>query len=284
MSQADREYEIYVRDIMQALLNADGLKTVKVEHDVQVQGISRSHQIDVYWEYELGGVLHRVIINCKNYTSTVEVTHVETLAGVLNDLPGVRGLIVTTLGFQKGAIDYAKVHQIGLKVIRPPVEQDWEGLIREIHLHLTISKPVLLEARVSLNKTWADAQPGRGESLTGVATYRADRTVVKDLDTGRVEDMNALWNRAMRESPSAVENEYVKVLSWQNAFLHTKGEPERKIDSIQFRWRYDNGTSTTTIIGTDPRAIVKDAIRGTLLFVDPDGQVSGPGRNSDDAG
>jgi len=284
MSKDDRDYEIFVRDIVEALLKADGLQTVKVEHDVQVQGISRSHQIDVYWEYELGGVLHRVIINCKNYKSTVEVTHVETLAGVLNDMPGVRGVIVTTLGFQKGAIDYAKVHKIGLKVIRPPVEQDWEGRLKEIHLRLVINKPVLLETKVSLNRAWAETQAGGGDSLVGTATYRADLTVVKDLDTGRVEDMNDLWNRAMREHPSEVGEECVSMLTWPNAYLHSEGLPGRKIDSIQFRWRIESGSSTTAIIAKEPRAIVKDAIEGTLLFVDPDGQVSGDTGKRDGAG
>jgi hypothetical protein len=51
------------------------------------KGLSRSHQIDVYWEYRLGGVLHRVIINCKRYARPVEVTDVLTLSGVLADMP-----------------------------------------------------------------------------------------------------------------------------------------------------------------------------------------------------
>lgn len=274
MSKADRDYEVFVRDIVEALLKADGL-TIKVEHDIQVQGISRSHQVDVYWEYTLGGVRHRVVINCKNYTSTVEVTHVETLAGVLNDMPGVRGVIVTTKGFQKGAVDYAKVHQIGLKVIRPPIDQDWEGRIRQIDIQLIIQSPVLLEVKVSLNKTWAATQSGNPDALTGTANYRADVTVVRDLDTGRAEDLNELWNRAMREHPSAVGEDYAAVLTWPNAVLQSAGTPDRKIDSIEFRWKYEHGESVSTVVARDPKAIVKDAVDGTLLFVDPDGQVSG---------
>jgi len=109
-----------------------------VQHDVQVAGTSRSHQIDVYWEYRLGGVLHRVIINCKRYAHTVEVTDVLTLGGVLQDMPGVRGLIVSTKGFQRGAIDYATTHGIGLKVIRPPQDDDWKGRLRQFNMALEI--------------------------------------------------------------------------------------------------------------------------------------------------
>jgi hypothetical protein len=275
MSKADRDYELFVRDIMEALLKADGLKTVKVEHDVQVQGLSRSHQIDVYWEYELGGLLHRVIINCKNYTSTVEVTHVETLAGVLHDIPGVRGVVVTTLGFQKGAIDYARLHQIGLKVVRPPIEQDWDGRFREIHINFEFAKPVLLETKVSLNRAWVESHGEEPSGLTGSSVYRADLTVVRDAETGRIEDMNALWNRAMREHPTPVGDEYTSILTWSDGYLQGEGLPPRKIDSIQFRWRFDLQKATSAVVARDPKAIVKDAIQGTLLFVDPDGQVSG---------
>jgi hypothetical protein len=200
---------------------------------------------------------------------------VETLAGVLNDMPGVRGVIVTTKGFQKGAIDYATVHQIGLKVIRPPVDQDWEGRIRQINIQLTIQNPILLAANISMNKAWAETQPGGADALTGTATYRADVTVVEDQDSGQVEDLNALWNRAMRERPTAADNEYVATLRWSNAFLKSAGMADRKIDSIEFRWRYHHGSSTSIVVARDPKAIVKDAIDGTLLFIDPDGQVAG---------
>src|SRR5512132_1568769 len=142
-AQQNTEYEKFVRSIVEALLRADGLETVMVEHNKQVQGISRSHQIDVYWEYKLGGMLHRVVINCKRYKNTVEVTDVETLGGVLHDIPGVRGLIVTTLGFQKGAVDYAKVHQIGLKVIRAPQDDDWANRLRSVTIIMQVDTPEL---------------------------------------------------------------------------------------------------------------------------------------------
>lgn len=47
-AKKNTEYEKFVRDIVQTLVRAEGLETVTVEHDKQVQGLSRSHQIDVY--------------------------------------------------------------------------------------------------------------------------------------------------------------------------------------------------------------------------------------------
>ena len=70
------DHELFVRSITAAVLRAQGPETVEVKHDVQVQGTSRSHQIDVCWKDRLGGVLHRVIINCKRYSHTVESSSV----------------------------------------------------------------------------------------------------------------------------------------------------------------------------------------------------------------
>jgi hypothetical protein len=50
-----RDYELFVRGVMQGLLAAQGI-TVAVEHDKKIVGLSgQEHQIDVYWE----GVLPR---------------------------------------------------------------------------------------------------------------------------------------------------------------------------------------------------------------------------------
>lgn len=153
-SNPNVNYEIFVRNIVQAILCAQGLETIQVQHDAHIQGISRSHQVDVYWEYRLGGILHRVILNCKRYSSTVEVTDVLTLSGVLADLPGVRGAIITTIGFQRGAVEYARSHQIGLKIVREPLDVDWEGRLRQINMQTFIYEPELLECYVQLDREW----------------------------------------------------------------------------------------------------------------------------------
>lgn len=277
MSDAKKntEYELFVRSITEAVLRAQGLETVEVKHDVQVQGISRSHQIDVYWEYRLGGVLHRVIINCKRYSHTVEVTDVLTLAGVLSDMPGVRGLIVTTVGFQKGALDYAKSHQIGLKIVRPPQENDWAGRLRAVRLRMNIGIPELLACDIQLNREWIKANVGDPASVAGGFVHDARTTTVRDLATGTVSDINALWNRAMRENPTEAGKEGGGVLRWDNALFERAGQPSLRVDSIEFRWRIREAKQDPIEVRSAPDAIVRDAIAGTLLFVDLDGLITG---------
>lgn len=276
MTNKNTDYEKFVRDIMEALLRGQGLQTVAVQHNVQVAGTSRTHQVDVYWEYRLGGVLHRVIINCKRYNSTVAVTDVLTLSGVLHDMPGVRGLIVTTIGFQKGAVEYAKTHQIGLKVVRPPKDDDWEGRLREVHLDLQIREPELIGCDVQLDREWLLANmTGEPDSFTGGVTVAAATTVVRDLETGTIADMNALWHRALAENPPDAEGNGRGVLQWTAAHLEQPGKPALRLKSMTFRWKVSGPHAERLVMRSDPDAIVHDAINETLLFVDADGTITG---------
>ena len=66
MNNANIEYEKFAQEVYQELVNADVVKSTEVRHNIKVLGKSgQEHQIDVYWEYEIAGVLHKVAIECK---------------------------------------------------------------------------------------------------------------------------------------------------------------------------------------------------------------------------
>ena len=49
-------YELVVQSIFQEILDQDGACTIRVEHDVELQGRTTTHQIDVLWRFEIGGI------------------------------------------------------------------------------------------------------------------------------------------------------------------------------------------------------------------------------------
>ena len=53
MSKQGEEYERFVQDVYRVLNANDGLSDVVVQHNVKLKGISREHQIDVYWQYSM---------------------------------------------------------------------------------------------------------------------------------------------------------------------------------------------------------------------------------------
>lgn len=55
-------------------------KDIKVENKYDIVGKSgTTHNIDVYYQFELNGIVHRVIFECKNWKSNVSKDKVLTL-------------------------------------------------------------------------------------------------------------------------------------------------------------------------------------------------------------
>lgn len=116
MKNTGLEYEVLVQNIFQEIHNQESAKNIIVERDVKLKGKSGAvHQIDVFWEFEIGGVRYLTIVQCKDWNSSVKQEQVFALKTVLDDLPKQpRGIIVTKKGFQKGAKEFAKHHGIEL--------------------------------------------------------------------------------------------------------------------------------------------------------------------------
>jgi hypothetical protein len=114
LSTSSKGYELLVREIYQQMLAQDKAGNVVVEHDVQKQGRATSHQLDVYWELRLGGVLHKVAVQAKRWKNPIRKGEVLTFKGVLDDLPGTIGIMVSSSRFQKGAVEVAEAAGIML--------------------------------------------------------------------------------------------------------------------------------------------------------------------------
>ena len=105
---SSKGYELLVREIYQQMLDQDQAQNVVVQHNVQKQGRATSHQIDVYWEFCLGGVTHKVAVQAKRWKNPIRKGDVLTFKGVLEDLPGTIGIMVAASRYQKGAVEVAK--------------------------------------------------------------------------------------------------------------------------------------------------------------------------------
>lgn len=119
------EYEKFAQEIYQELLNSESINKIDVQHNIKLTGKSgQQHQIDVYWEFKINGVVHKVVIECKNYNSEISIGRVRDFFGVLFDLTDVSGIMVTKVGYQKGAKKYADHYNINLRELRTPHEKD----------------------------------------------------------------------------------------------------------------------------------------------------------------
>jgi len=104
--------EDHVQKVYQTLLDIKG-ESIVVARDVVIKGRDGlSHQIDVYYEFEMAGLRHRIAIECKNTGRPVEKNDVLAFSAKIRDCPGVRGCIVAVNGYQSGAAKFAEKNDI----------------------------------------------------------------------------------------------------------------------------------------------------------------------------
>ena len=101
------QFERQVRDWLQA--SADGLQSLRVTHLRKVEGDSGEYEIDVMAEFEVfGGALVKVLVECKRYKNPVKRDVVMVLESKIRDTSAHKGMVFSTSGFQKGAIEFAQ--------------------------------------------------------------------------------------------------------------------------------------------------------------------------------
>lgn len=150
MANTGKEYEGFVAKLQQALLNAETIttqKNIQVEVDKKITdncGIER--QFDIYWEYELGGITYKTVIECKDYNSNVSVEKIDALIGKIRDIPDLKAVFATKKGYQSGAKTKAEKNKIDLLIVREQNDSDWEDedgtpLIKKICINMHVCMP-----------------------------------------------------------------------------------------------------------------------------------------------
>jgi hypothetical protein len=122
IDKTGKAYENLTQVIFQSVIDQKQFPNLKIERNLILQGKTTSHQIDVYWKFEVGGVPHEVIVQAKDWGTPVNKGQLLQFKEVLDDLPGQpKGVFVTRSGYQKGAKDYALAHGIVLYELK-----EWE--------------------------------------------------------------------------------------------------------------------------------------------------------------
>jgi hypothetical protein len=134
-------YEKLVQGIFQAIHDQEEVATIIVEQNKTLQGKISTHQIDVYWKFQTGGIEHEVIVQAKDWRSAVKQGDLFHFKCVLDDLPNQpRGIFVTRTGYQQGAKDFAVAQGIILyELDEPPPKKNitmttlgWSNVAPEI--------------------------------------------------------------------------------------------------------------------------------------------------------
>lgn len=107
-----KDFEDHVQYVYQTLLNLGGHNIVVAKDACLMGREGAEYQIDVYYEFEVAGIRHRVAIECKNKKRRLERNDMLAFKAKVGEFSDVIGVIVSASGFQSGAKDFAERNRI----------------------------------------------------------------------------------------------------------------------------------------------------------------------------
>ena len=272
------ENEQFTRKVFAGLSSQKRVKTIKLQHNVKLLGKSDTHhQIDVYWEYEKDGQLHKVAIECKNYTNKVSIGKVRDFYGVLVDIEGLQGIMITKAGYQSGAKKYALSKGIHLKELREPVgEESLAGrIITDFHVSMRRCLYLVDEDWAKQHGfdikpylRWLDMMSIEHKSLwvnashipierKGDYIYNAKKEVITSH-----EDIEATI-------PGTMEEDSSHTIPFEDAYIDSKYWGLVKIKEIKYDYTNETRRSIMDIDARDfIEAILKDVESGAIEYVE----------------
>jgi hypothetical protein len=178
-SNSGVSYERLGQEIFREILGQSHVP-IDVRHNVTLQGKTTTHQIDLYWEFKIGGICYTTVVQAKDWATPVGQGELLKFRAVLDDLPGQpRGIVVTKNGYQRGAEEYAHAHGIVLYELAenpaperpaPPIVvtvEDYMSMavvglaypdspksLAGIRVNFTISTPRYSNLRLQVDKAW----------------------------------------------------------------------------------------------------------------------------------
>jgi hypothetical protein len=267
------EYEIFTQEIYQLILNAEGYNTIKVEHDILLKGShGQEYQIDVYWEIKIAGIIHRVAIECKNYSKKIPVGKIRDFFGVVHDIGNIFGIIVSMNGFQSGAIQYAFDHGIKLIELRYPNRIDfsksYQG-IQKVSIGGSLYARQLIEMNFIVDKddfVLKHPELRKGQQINFYYEGDAKETYLYDSDNQKVISYNDIWLDIPTEYKAGKNFEYT--YKNDNIYADTNNWGRIKLEGIKFVFDIHEIKQCINIDIYDfVRALHKDIITGEIKAI-----------------
>ncbi|MEE4179032.1 MULTISPECIES: restriction endonuclease [Pseudomonas syringae group] len=235
ISETSTDYEKLAQKIYEEILALQGVENIDVRHNVKVKGKSGvEHQVDVFWEYKYAGIAHRVLIECKHYSHAVSLLHVRNLHGLTIDIPNSTGIIVTTIGFQSGAKEYADFYEMGLKIIRKPRGEDWDGYIQIVNIQIKFLRNHYIDFELSFD---GKDQATRDIVEQDSSVMSTNSTAIVVRDEGHVPCAFNVWlDRHVLTGSDGFGVERETILIPEKSYIVTSDGRELKLGKVVVRY------------------------------------------------
>jgi len=276
------EYEKLVQKIFQGITDQNIATNIEVEHNRTLTGLKGSHQIDVYWKFNLNGVEYQTAIECKNYKSPIDIGKIRAFNDTLNDIQNINGVFVAKSGFQSGAIEYAKNSKIKLLELREQTDEDWVSdekdedgnfipLIKTIVLNFTIVAPRIEKIEFDWDMKWIAENTGmkKGDTFSYSISGEAE---ILDKNDNIINNLNHYFHQITKEKDTDTAS---RTFNFDEAYIYCN-ETKLKFCAMTMFCKFSTSTNQMTIDGGKMVShILKNVLTGEWNFVDIDGNVRG---------
>lgn len=121
-----KEFELFVKNDFETRLRNEFGVNIPVRHLQKLKSPDNTiHEVDLYYEFEIGGFKYLNIVECKYWNKMVTREAVMTLKIRRDDLRAHKAIMVTNMGYQSGAVEFAQIHGIGLIKLTEADEEIW---------------------------------------------------------------------------------------------------------------------------------------------------------------
>lgn len=271
MKNTGKSYEKLTQYIFSQIVNQDQTNNIEVQHDVILKGKTTDHQIDVYWEFEVGGITYRNIIQAKDWTSKVKKSDMLAFKGIIDDLPfGTNGIYVSKAGYQSGALEVAEAHGIYAYELRPPVDSDWDGYIKVLNLKFQISMPHFDKVEFVVDKVWCK-QNGIELPTSGEGKCSTALNILYDAMHAETGTLSALFHTKATQVPP--EGQVVEHVFDTDTFVNLEGQ-FIKLNGVKAKvWRTVSNYEHKIDAGDFVGLILKNIVNGESTMFDKDNKL-----------
>lgn len=275
-------YEMFVQDLMQTIIDADGKvgqRNIEVKHNVKLKDkFGNERQFDVYWEYELGGVVYKTVIECKDYASKITVDKIDSLVGKLKDFPDIKGLFATTQGYQSGAETKAEAHAIDLLKINHIENFDFRGsngepMIKEIIGDIIAIQPAqIIRFDTYIDENWLkeNTQLDLSKPLPSKKMLNIN-TIIHDIENNEHYSLMNL----QRKLDGEYDKELEQVKMFKNAFVEFSDGTKFKLRGYKIKYIIPSPIRTKIVVSAVDifKGVIEYLSSGKMKFIAKDGTI-----------
>lgn len=267
---AASEYEKFVQFLYHAVRKADeeivNLTTLRLEQRKLIRNRYGSlREFDVYWEYELDGIVRKTVIECKHYNSPIQIDKLDALVCKIRDIDeDLIAVVATKTGYQSGAKKAADYHGVELLVVREQKESDWKPedgvafaryITGEVRL---LARPHIHSLHFVIDKVWIESNRPDIDTTSGSISLSNHESFVQDNQ--HLQSIEEFMN-LLHPPYSEKYGRFQKEKKFKDAYLLHPTHGKLKMHSLEVD--YSVGPPLTETINLDGT----DALLGVIEYV-----------------